>query len=522
MLASPTAKPGAEHRPGLTILPRAEIETDDLRRLGSAGAMSVCFHVVLLGAFALLSPRGNAGQHHAEVESGVVDAQSLDDDKNRDFMTKDYNENASPNDGDFNYPVSRIAEISVPGELRPDELIGPLNGSKDAAPTSLAPPMGLGGKGDGGASQSAMIGNTERVGGAGGELRGTNVPGGFLGRSAATRENKFDSGASVESETAVAKGLAWLAHHQSADGRWKLDGNFPEPGNANDVGGTALGLLPFLGAGKTHKAPKSTKNGPAYDKNIDKALRYLVAVQDKRTGAFSRDMYAHGLATLAISEAFGLSQDYNLKKPAQLALNFIVSAQHAGGGWRYSPGQAGDTSVSGWQIMALKSGLMAGLDVPSTTIKKAQNYLDGCVDATTEGYGYTGPQPTATMTAVSLLCRQYLQAWGPQNIRLVRAVDNFIKPNSPQPTKKDVYFYYYATQVMFHFGGQNWRDWNNAMRDMLVKSQDNTPANLVTHGSWSPQGDAWGRNGGRLMQTSLNLLTLEVYYRYLPLYYRAN
>jgi hypothetical protein len=40
-------------------------------------------------------------------------------------------------------------------------------------------------------------------------------------------------------------------------------------------------------------------------------------------------------------------------------------------------------------------------------------------------------------------------------------------------------------------------------------------------GSWDPDKptkDAWGEPGGRLMVTSLACLSLEVYYRYLPLY----
>ena len=211
----------------------------------------------------------------------------------------------------------------------------------------------------------------------------------------------------------------------------------------------------------------------------------------------------------------------NLKKPAQAAINFIVSAQHTAGGWRYSPGQAGDTSVSGWQIMALKSGLMCGLDVPAATLRKAQNYLDAVVDPT-EGYGYTDPQPTKTMTAVALLCRQYLQGWGPQNLRMIKAVDTYIKPNPPRAEVKDCYYYYYATQVMHHFGGDEWKLWNNRNRELLVKTQNTDRGKLDVCGSWSPAGDQWGGTGGRLMVTSLNLLSLEVYYRYLPLYYRDN
>jgi hypothetical protein len=194
-------------------------------------------------------------------------------------------------------------------------------------------------------------------------------------------------------------------------------------------------------------------------------------------------------------------------------------AQHDAGGWRYTPGQAGDLSVTGWMVMALKSALMAGLDVPAISLRKTQNYLEASCDTKTEGYGYTGPGSSPVMTAVGLLCRQYLQSWGPQNIRMIKAVDNYIKRTPP--TTRNCYYYYYATQVMHHFGGEAWKNWNEQMREFLVKTQDGDQ-NSPGFGSWPSAGDPWATSGGRLMITSLNLLTLEVYYRYLPLYYRES
>ena len=319
-----------------------------------------------------------------------------------------------------------------------------------------------------------------------------------------------EGGGTDASEAAVARALQWFARVQSADGRWKLDGNFPDKGNANDAAGTALGVLPFLAAGFTHRVTQDN----SYDRPIDKAIKYLIGIQDRKTGAFSREMYSHALCTIVLCEAFAQSQDYSLKKPAQKGIEYIVSAQHVAGGWHYQPGQAGDTSVTAWQIMALKSARLANLDVPAGTLRKAQNYLDTCLDAQTEGYGYIGPQPTPTMTTVALLSRQYLQGWGPQNLRMIKSIDNYIKPNYPKIDRKDIYYYYYATQVMHHFGGFDWKAWNPKMRDMLVATQEKDNANLNTLGSWSPAGDTWGRTGGRLMQTSMSLLTLEVYYRY--------
>jgi len=275
------------------------------------------------------------------------------------------------------------------------------------------------------------------------------------------------AGSTTQSEAAVVRGLKWLVRNQATDGDWRLDGNFKDRGTPNNIAGTALALLPFLAAGKTHKPAQDNP----YDKPVEKGLAFLLRKQDKRTGYFGGGMYAHGLATIALCEAYGMSQDTALRKPAQLAVNYIVRAQHSGGGWRYAAGQAGDTSVTGWQVMALKSAQMAGLDVQDLVMRRAQRYLDSCCDTANEGYGYVGTGSTPTMSAVGLLCRQYLQAWGPQNLRLIKGIDNNLK-RYPPASMQNMYYYYYATQVMHHFGGAAWKTWNEKMRDSLVKSQD--------------------------------------------------
>src|SRR5262249_7831056 len=155
----------------------------------------------------------------------------------------------------------------------------------------------------------------------------------------------------------------------------------------------------------------ASKDNP-YDKPIEKALLYLIRKQDKATGNFGGGMYAHGLATIAMCEAYGLTQDLNLRRPAQSGINFIVRAQHDGGGWRYSPCQAGDPSVTGGQIRPLKRAQMPGCDVPNTTVVKPQRSLDAVCDRNNEGYGYPGPASMPTMSAVAPLARQYLQSWG--------------------------------------------------------------------------------------------------------------
>src|SRR5262249_32893288 len=162
------------------------------------------------------------------------------------------------------------------------------------------------------------------------EMRKLLVPGSLHARSGAAREYLLKAGGgTTESEAAITRGLRWIVSKQQNDGRWSLD----TQAAANDVAGTAFGLLPLLGSGFTHRA------GPRnpYDKAVDKGLLFLVRKQNKITGDFGGGMYAHGLATITLCEAYALTQDSQLRRPAQLAVNYIVKAQHSGGGWRYGP-----------------------------------------------------------------------------------------------------------------------------------------------------------------------------------------
>jgi hypothetical protein len=368
-------------------------------------------------------------------------------------------------------------------------------------------------------------------------------PGGFGGRVGAHRNRLLEKGGgNKESEKAVADGLRWLALHQAADGRWTLHDfhrharSRPYPGGKtftcdcrpgttrrNDVAATAFALLPFLGAGYTHKrSPRGA--GADYRQGIEAGLKYLLGTQGK-DGAFGKEVYGHCLATIAVCEAYGLTADRALKEPAQSALDYLVGAQDpSGGGWRYAPRQPGDTSVTGWVVMALKSGQMAGLRVPKKTFAKAGSFLDSVESDKKGGYGYIpGAGESPALTAVGLLCRQYLGT-SPRNPGLLAGVR---KLRGVGPGKSgNLYYEYYATQVMHHMGGDNWRFWNlgpegtgkGGIRDTLIAKQDKGGPRKHEAGSWPT--DSGSRPGGRMMATSLSLLTLEVYYRHIPLYRR--
>ncbi len=323
--------------------------------------------------------------------------------------------------------------------------------------------------------------------------------------------------ATDESERAVYAGLKWLAAHQRDDGSWHFDHlnggcrYCTHPGtHGSTTAATGLALLPFLGAGHTHK-----KDGE-FQETVRKGLAFLRSRTlitplggDLQDGV---NLYSQGIASLALGEAYAMTRDRELYATCGEAMKFIVSAQDKkGGGWRYFPGQVGDTTVTGWMLMALKSAQLGYLAVPPEAWSGARRFLDSVQDDDGAAYGYQGPsRDEPTMTAIGLLCRMY-DGWPRGRSSLARGVRTLAKRG---PSQTDLYYDYYATQVLRHYGGHEWQAWNLAMREHLVRSQERRGHE---NGSWY-FADKHGDQGGRLYNTAMSLLILEVYYRYLPIY----
>jgi len=357
-------------------------------------------------------------------------------------------------------------------------------------------------------------------------------------------------GGTEGTERAVEAGLDFLARHQFPDGRWALD-RFPDArdpeyrraaaGEMNsDTAATGLALLAFLGAGYTHQEDK-------HRTVVGKGLDWLIQNQRPSGELFRNETdqtryarsYAHGIAAITLCEAYGMTRDPGLREPAERAIQHIYDAQHPQlGGWRYTPPDGAsqwqkesDTSVSGWQLMALKSAQMAGLPVRQDVLDKVSHWLD-LAEAGRSQYVYNpraadtpeqrrGRLPNQAMTAEGLLMRMYL-GWQRDNPSLVAGAE-FLKDNLPDlgtPTQPlhDVYYWYYATQVMFHAQGDYWDAWNGRLHPLLESSQVQSGP---LAGSWAPDqpvADRWAHAGGRHYVTALNILMLEVYYRHLPLF----
>ena len=161
--------------------------------------------------------------------------------------------------------------------------------------------------------------------------------------------------------------------------------------------------------------------------------------------------------------------------------------------------------------MALKSGHLAYLNVPGTTIKGASVFLDSVQADSGAAYGYTSPGEGQATSSIGLLCRMHL-GWKKDHGALERGVKRLAKLG---PSKNNLYYNYYATQVLRQFGGEDWKNWNNVLRDQLVATQATTGAEK---GSWYVAGDHGSDRGGRIYCTSMATMILEVYYRIQPIY----
>lgn len=358
--------------------------------------------------------------------------------------------------------------------------------------------------------------------------------------------DRSDDPGAARTERAIELGLNYLISLQDEDGSWSLqragetvsdNQGDAQPNLESKTAATGLALLSFLGAGYHHQSDR-------YSETVRRGIEWLVEhqkndgdlyVPQDRLSNRSAWLYSHGIAAIALCEAYGMTQDPQLRKPAQKAVDFIVISQHRRlGGWRYEPTTGADTSVSGWMVMALRSAELANLDVPPETWERVGVWLDLAQESPEhpERYRYNplapdtpaqrhGRAPTKTITAVGLLMRLYL-GWGRDQEEMKRGADvlaeHLPEMGTPRDPQRDTYYWYYATQVMFHMRGDHWANWNAKLHPLLTGTQEQTGP---LAGSWNPRTplpDRWAIQAGRLYVTTLNLLSLEVNYRHLPIY----
>ena len=362
----------------------------------------------------------------------------------------------------------------------------------------------------------AGVFDTMGVGGGGG--------GRFGSRNGGGRRNLVQrGGGSAGGQSAVERALRWLFKHQEPDGRWDC-GKYGGGGNKRDQlnGGfdeavTGLAVLAFLGAGYTEDSPK-------YGPTVKKAV-YWLEQQQQGDGSWKGSNYTHNICALAAAEAYGMSGKH--KEMAQKAINHMASQQTGKGGWDYNkPGSRSDTSITGWGVMAAKSAKLSELNVPQSIFDGAMKHFTaaGAGESSKQGnvfysIGAAGgkeksPNPGSgdAQTVIATLAMLYL-GQAPDHPWVLNAAEQTVKKGILQ---NNFYYIYSGALAMFQVGGPNWDAWNNGMKQALVGSQVKDGSD--NDGSWAPEPDRYGAEGGRVYTTALGAMSLEVYYRYLPIY----
>ncbi len=358
--------------------------------------------------------------------------------------------------------------------------------------------------------------------GMGGGMGGMGMPPSMADRcSAQNRSARMrSSGGRVSSEKAVQNALAWFQTQQNPDGSF---------GDQHKVAMTGLALLAYLGHCET---PESA----LYGETVSKAIAYLISMAGKGQNGLTSDSggngasYSHGIATYALGEAYIMTGDPSFRAPFLQGIQAILKGQAPDGGWMYGMNGAdvpSDTSVSGWQIQALKSAYLAGLDELGTEINEA---LDQAVKNlqrvhTDKGsFGYRNNENGNNLTGVGVFT---LSMWKHKESREAKRGTEYIlerleesHPLTDDKSRKliyenaNLYGMYYDVQAMFAMGGRDWRKYNDWFQKSVTDAQ-------LPDGSWPPttSGNHGGQEVGKdfdIYRNAFLTLMLEVYYRYLP------
>ncbi len=531
-----------------------------LSRRGIGSLTSILLHLLLLIALAVWGITVRSGSRGEPLQAGFSDEGdiSMFDDLGDDSSLLDFTlEDPQPDQQSAEYlpddnPQNRLAaDESARGGAVPDlsELERTMGGL-DAGGEEADTPAG----------RKATSGRTAAV-------RRHGLP----GREGDTTD---------ESEAAVEAGLAWLAAHQLPDGGWAFDLTAPDDnGDEGECGGkcsnshatsganqvrnglypgrmaaTGIALLAFLGAGYDHRAPG------LYRETVEAGLRYIkYRARQTKFGIDFREagerygMYTHAIVTVTVCEAYELTDDPELKTLAHDSALFIVNSQRDDGGWRYEGAPdsnffsyaPGDTSVSGWQMLALKSAMSAGFSCSPEVFYKAGFFLDSVQleNNTLFRYMAVTRESEAKMwgtTAVGVLMREYI-GWKQRPKYMKQAVrrlsgwisemesnwnlakKGFDVNRQGEPIvaegrfRYNLYFAYYGSLALHHAGGSAWHKSFAKTRRFLVETQSRGEVNPHEKGSWLFY-DRYMNDGGRLLNTAMSVLILETPYRYLPMY----
>ncbi len=289
-------------------------------------------------------------------------------------------------------------------------------------------------------------------------------------------------------------------------------------GKKHETAMTSMGIMAHLAAGVT-------PNDPEHGAWMQRSLRFVISQQDSNGYLGKNDgsrMYGHGIATLMLAEALGMTKDDELEERLRLSLERAVAVtvnaakvnkneQHKGG-WHYQPHDGdSDLSLSGWQLMSLHATQQVGITVPEEVIMGAVDYAkrlttdDGKVGYTNKG------QDHPALRGLSLLSFMIGgQHDAPQIERVVSRIQS-----DPISWQGQWFFYraYYDAVGMSRAAPTQWEKYGPLLEKILVDHQ-------AQDGAWDAPPGGNEKEQGKIYMTSMAVFALTVNRHVLPAYQR--
>jgi hypothetical protein len=348
--------------------------------------------------------------------------------------------------------------------------------------------------------------------------------------------------AQLARDRSIEKALAWLASRQREDGSF-LAQDIAQPGV------TSLCVLAYLSCGHT-------PDGKPYGDRISRAIDYILSCRQDdgllakvqtpphfglHTAAHT-NIYNHAISSLALSEVYGMTraeQARRIRQALEQAVEFTLARQQERkpqvedqGGWRYLRRwyyRDADMSVTGWQLMSLRSARNSGIEIPPEAPAEALEFIQRLYDPQRQCFIYElspdGNHPTRGMVGAGILS---LSLAGKHDTPMARDAAKWllrhdfnaynrqmIDPRTGQEsTSRDRYHYgaYYCSQAMFQLGGKYWQAFYPPLVDTFVKHQN-------ADGSWQAEAGEDHRYGNTYT-TALVVLAMTPPYELLPIFQR--
>jgi hypothetical protein len=220
-------------------------------------------------------------------------------------------------------------------------------------------------------------------------------------------------------------------------------------------------------------------------------------------------MIENAFAALAMIETYGMTMDGNFKAPAQKAVDYVLGARTPSGVWGvWAKSSNEDITATAWNMMVLKSAIMAALLVPKESCPDAQQWLNTVSWGEQRGYFGNSPDGSLLSTAAGNMAWLYAGS-SVERARLDEGCA-FLETRPPSWEGKNMRYWYFGTLTMFVAGGERWEKWKEALHGALPPVQRRGGC---VDGSWDSEGDPY-LQGGRIEATALGMLCLRTYYQY--------